>query len=195
MEKQFFLQRNCFLLKKNSLFQRKIIYFNDFLSELAFSVVLDCRISIFSGSWISELAFQWFLVVGISIFSGLGCRKCFGISIFSCGFCGISIFSGHFSLFIRFQHNLGAISSLILSQCQFGGQFLLRNESCQFFKFWFGVALILALALALAFALALALLLFGLFFPGLAWPGLVWLGFSWLGLAWPGLAWFCQLPI
>jgi len=50
MKKWFFQWKNSFLLQKNSLFQRKIVYFNDFLSEFAFSAVLDGGICIFSCS-------------------------------------------------------------------------------------------------------------------------------------------------
>ena len=130
MKKCFFSKKNGFSLPENSLFQRKIVYFYDFFSEFAFSVVLDERICIFSGSWASEFAFQWFWDLRICIFSGLGSLKSFGICIFSGLGCGICIFSGHFSLFVRFWHHLDAISSLILSQCQLRAHFLFRNENC-----------------------------------------------------------------
>ena len=179
--------KNGFLLWKNGFSYRKIVYFHDFLSEFTFSVVLGGRIYFFSGSWASEFTFQWFWVVGIYFFSGFQWFTGLRIYFFSGGLGGIYFFSGLFSLFCRFWPILGAIKSLILSQCQFLAHFLLRIWMCLFFYFWCGMALILALALA--FALALALLLFGLCFLGLAWPGLVWLGFAWLGLAWLGLAW------
>jgi hypothetical protein len=44
MTKWFFHKKNGFLLQKNSLFQRKIVYFNDFLTEFEFSAVLGVRI-------------------------------------------------------------------------------------------------------------------------------------------------------
>ncbi len=154
--------KNVFLIWKNGFYYWKIVYLHDFLSEFTFSVVLGGRIYFFSGSWASEFTFQWFWVVGIYFFSGFQWFTGLRIYFFSGGLGGIYFFSGLFSLFCRFWPILGAIKSLILSQCQFLAPFLLRIWICLFL--YFGCGMALTLSLALSFSFALPLLLFVLCF-------------------------------